>query len=65
VKADAVFLAPPWGSEENAYRSKFSVLEIEPDIREILKGSANCSSRIMLYLPRNVTFEEIAKLIYE
>ena len=64
LQADAVFIAPPWGSEENSKLDNFDIFDLMPDIEQAVRASVKISSRLLIYLPRNVSYEQIAYLIY-
>ena len=65
-KVDYVFLSPPWGGPEYKNDNVYSLKKwITPDIDIIIEKSIKISKNIILYLPRNTDFEELANIIYK
>lgn len=63
---DYVFLSPPWGGPECKNETIYSLKKwITPDIDKIIEKSFKISKNIILYLPRNTDFEELANIIYK
>ncbi|XP_047993617.1 trimethylguanosine synthase-like [Leguminivora glycinivorella] len=67
LKADAVFLSPPWGgpsySESNEYDIE-TMLEPKP-ASALLSAARTVSSNVALYLPRNTRTDQILSLAKE
>ncbi|XP_060133788.1 trimethylguanosine synthase isoform X1 [Zootoca vivipara] len=63
LKADVVFLSPPWGGPEYAAAEIFDVQTmISPDGFEIFKLSQKITSKIVYFLPRNANIDQVASL---
>ncbi|XP_048363938.1 trimethylguanosine synthase isoform X2 [Sphaerodactylus townsendi] len=63
LKADVVFLSPPWGGPEYATAEIFDVQTmISPNGYEIFKLSQKITSNIVYFLPRNADIDQIASL---
>jgi trimethylguanosine synthase len=62
LKADTVFLDPPWGGTDYNKAEKFSLSDFEPDGREILDLSFSLTPSVVLRLPKNFNMNELDKL---
>ncbi|XP_020668629.3 trimethylguanosine synthase [Pogona vitticeps] len=63
LKADVVFLSPPWGGPEYATAEVFDVQTmISPDGFEIFKVSQRITNNIVYFLPRNADVDQVASL---
>ncbi|XP_066480358.1 trimethylguanosine synthase isoform X2 [Tiliqua scincoides] len=63
LKADVVFLSPPWGGPEYATAEIFDVKTmISPDGFEIFKLSQKITNNIVYFLPRNADIDQVASL---
>ncbi|XP_077208505.1 trimethylguanosine synthase [Paroedura picta] len=63
LKADVVFLSPPWGGPEYATAEIFDVQTmISPNGYEIFKLSQMITNNIVYFLPRNADIDQIASL---
>nr|XP_056710190.1 trimethylguanosine synthase [Euleptes europaea] len=63
LKADVVFLSPPWGGPEYATAEIFDVQTmISPNGYEIFKVSRKITNNIVYFLPRNADIDQIASL---
>ncbi|XP_061454974.1 trimethylguanosine synthase isoform X2 [Rhineura floridana] len=63
LKADVVFLSPPWGGPEYATAEIFDVQTmISPDGFEIFKLSQKITNNIVYFLPRNADIDQVASL---
>uniref|UniRef100_A0A8D0BUD5 Trimethylguanosine synthase n=1 Tax=Salvator merianae TaxID=96440 RepID=A0A8D0BUD5_SALMN len=63
LKADVVFLSPPWGGPEYATAEIFDIRTmISPDGFEIFKLSQKITKNIVYFLPRNADIDQVASL---
>ena len=63
LKADAVFLSPPWGGPAYSDAKVFDVKTmIVPDGEEIFKVANKISKNVAYFLPRNVDIEQVVRL---
>eukprot|EP00112_Aurelia_sp_Birch-Aquarium-sp1_P008011 Seg1876.2 transcript_id=Seg1876.2/GoldUCD/mRNA.D3Y31 product="Trimethylguanosine synthase" protein_id=Seg1876.2/GoldUCD/D3Y31 len=63
LKADAVFLSPPWGGPAYSDAKVFDIKKmIVPDGEEIFKVAEKVSKNVAYFLPRNVDIEQVVRL---
>ena len=63
LRADVVFLSPPWGGPEYSKVAKFSVKHgMRPDGHRIFDAARQITCNVVYYLPRNVDTDELAQL---
>ncbi|XP_066513342.1 trimethylguanosine synthase-like isoform X1 [Hoplias malabaricus] len=63
LRADVVFLSPPWGGPEYLSAEVFDIKSMmSPDGYEIFRLSKMISNNIVYFLPRNADMEQIASL---
>ncbi|XP_053101931.1 trimethylguanosine synthase isoform X2 [Hemicordylus capensis] len=63
LKADVVFLSPPWGGPEYATAEIFDIQTmISPNGFEIFKLSQNITKSVVYFLPRNADIDQVASL---
>ncbi|XP_062986812.1 trimethylguanosine synthase [Elgaria multicarinata webbii] len=63
LKADVVFLSPPWGGPKYATAETFDVQTmISPDGFEIFTLSQKITNNIVYFLPRNADIDQVASL---
>ncbi|XP_041101903.1 trimethylguanosine synthase [Polyodon spathula] len=63
LKADAVFLSPPWGGPDYLSAEVFNIKTMmTPDGFEIFRLSKMITENIIYFLPRNADFDQIASL---
>lgn len=63
IKADAVFLSPPWGGPNYLKQSVYTLDMMSPDCRDVFQVTkANISSNIGILLPRNVCVSQLEEL---
>jgi len=63
IKADYIFLSPPWGGTEYKNSEVYSIKKfMYPDITEIVRVSLNVADNNIFFLPRNLDLDEL--LIY-
>jgi hypothetical protein len=66
VKADYIFLSPPWGGVAYKNSDVYSIKELmTPDISEIIKVSKKIVKYIMFYVPRTLKLDELFGIISE
>ena len=66
VKADYIFLSPPWGGIQYKNTDVYSIKEsMTPDISEIIKVSLKIVDYIMFYVPRTLMLKELFEIISE
>ena len=60
IKADYIFLSPPWGGTGYKKDEIYSIKKsMEPDITEIIRVSLNVADNILFFLPRNLDLLEL------
>ena len=60
IKADYIFLSPPWGGTEYKNSEIYSIKKfMHPDITEIVRVSMNVADNILFFLPRNLDLDEL------
>ena len=60
IKADYIFLSPPWGGTEYKDSKVYSIKKfMYPDISKILRVSLNIADNILFFLPRNLDLDEL------
>ncbi|XP_061304448.1 trimethylguanosine synthase isoform X1 [Pezoporus flaviventris] len=63
LKADVVFLSPPWGGPDYATAEIFNIKTmICPDGFEIFRLSKKITNNIVYFLPRNADIDQVASL---
>ena len=63
IKADYIFLSPPWGGTEYKKSEIYSIKKfMYPDITEIIRVSLNVADNILFFLPRNLDLDELFDL---
>ncbi|XP_062424202.1 trimethylguanosine synthase [Rhea pennata] len=63
IKADVVFLSPPWGGPDYATAEIFDIQTmICPDGFEIFRLSKKITNNIVYFLPRNADIDQVASL---
>ena len=66
VKADYIFLSPPWGGVAYKKSDIYSIKDsMTPDISEIIKVSLKIVKYIMFYVPRTLKLDELFGIISE
>ena len=60
VKADAVFLDPPWGGPGYIQKRKFQLADFTPDGFDLLAIALSHFSCVALRVPRNFDFSELS-----
>lgn len=63
LRADVVFLAPPWGGPEYLREDVYSLTNITPDCDKMMTAARLISENIALFLPRNVNVDEVIELV--
>jgi trimethylguanosine synthase len=59
LRADTVFLDPPWGGTDYYKAEKFHLSDFEPDGRALLELSFSLAPSVVLRLPRNFAMDEL------
>ena len=63
IKADYIFLSPPWGGTEYKNSNVYSIKKfMYPDITDIIRVSLNVANNILFFLPRNLDLDELFDL---
>ncbi|XP_007937696.2 trimethylguanosine synthase [Orycteropus afer afer] len=63
LKADVVFLSPPWGGPDYATAETFDIRTMmSPDGFEIFRLSQKITNNIIYFLPRNADIDQVASL---
>eukprot|EP01119_Soliformovum_irregulare_P018593 TRINITY_DN5737_c0_g1_i2.p1 TRINITY_DN5737_c0_g1~~TRINITY_DN5737_c0_g1_i2.p1 ORF type:complete len:232 (-),score=50.83 TRINITY_DN5737_c0_g1_i2:52-747(-) len=62
IKADGVFLSPPWGGPEYNSRKVFDIQKMTPNGYDIFEAASKISSHIAYYLPRMSEHKQLAEL---
>ncbi|XP_068956047.1 trimethylguanosine synthase [Petaurus breviceps papuanus] len=63
LKADVVFLSPPWGGPDYATAETFDIRTMmSPDGFEIFRLSRMITNNIVYFLPRNADIDQVASL---
>ena len=63
IKADYIFLSPPWGGTEYKNSEIYSIKKfMYPDITEIIRISLSIANNILFFLPRNLDLDELFDL---
>lgn len=65
LRADAVFLSPPWGGPEYARLPRYDLQRMRPDGRELFRRALMISPNIAFYVPRNVNRAQLLALARE
>ncbi|CAL9135837.1 unnamed protein product [Musa acuminata var. zebrina] len=64
LKGDSVFLSPPWGGPDYAKVQTYDIRSmLKPhDGYHLFKIASRIASKVVIYLPRNVDFNQLAEL---
>ncbi|GFR14136.1 trimethylguanosine synthase [Trichonephila clavata] len=65
LKADVVFLSPPWGGPTYLKDKEYDISKIQPDIYETFEVSRKISDNIALFVPRNTVINQLVQLAGE
>lgn len=66
IKADYVFLSPPWGGLKYKDSEYYSIREMmTPNIVSILKVCFSIAKKVVFYFPRTTLLEELFDVISE
>eukprot|EP00116_Pleurobrachia_bachei_P002686 sb/3462948/ len=63
LRADVVFLSPPWGGPEYLREDVYSLSNLTPDCDKMMSAAMQISENIALFLPRNVSVDEVIELV--
>lgn len=67
LKADVVFISPPWGGPELMNLEDYKLSDIMPHNgggEHILYMARQITSNIALYLPKNINIFDVKRIIY-
>ena len=59
LKADVVFLSPPWGGPKYLETSTFDLTNMEPNGYSIYRAAREISSNLAYFLPRNTNVDQV------
>ncbi|XP_035210944.1 trimethylguanosine synthase-like isoform X2 [Stegodyphus dumicola] len=62
LKADVVFLSPPWGGPEYLNEQEYDISRIEPDIYKTIEAAQKITKNVALFVPRNTIVNQLARL---
>ncbi|KAH9612670.1 hypothetical protein KSS87_016137 [Heliosperma pusillum] len=63
LKADSVFLSPPWGGPDYVKVKRYSIQMLQPYDGQLLFDTFKVTAQmIIMFLPKNVDIEELAEL---
>jgi len=62
LRADAIFLAPPWGGPLYHYSAYYDLNDTLPSTPDILKAAGTITQNIILYMPRHVRVEQLTRM---
>ena len=62
LKADCVFLSPPWGGPEYLRQNIYSLSHMSPPGKDIFDVACQITDNIAFFLPRNVDADEVISL---
>ncbi|XP_071037645.1 trimethylguanosine synthase isoform X2 [Parasteatoda tepidariorum] len=62
LKADVVFLSPPWGGPKYLQSKEFDINRIEPDIYKTFEASKKITHNIALFVPRTTVVNQLVQL---
>ncbi len=62
---EVVFVSPPWGGVLYAQRPVYDFGVMKPAFHEVLRKALSLSDNVVLFLPRNVSIEQLSKLLLD
>jgi len=62
LKADVVFLSPPWGGPDYSAASTFHLEEITPNGFDIFEAARKISTNLAYFLPKNSNIDQLVEL---
>eukprot|EP00042_Codosiga_hollandica_P046907 m.501413 g.501413 ORF g.501413 m.501413 type:complete len:886 (-) comp57329_c0_seq88:156-2813(-) len=62
LKADVVFLSPPWGGPSYTNKRVFDLSTMNPSGRNIFNAAKTISQNLVLFLPKNTDVEQLVDL---
>ncbi|XP_055938794.1 trimethylguanosine synthase-like isoform X2 [Argiope bruennichi] len=65
LKADVVFLSPPWGGPGYLQDSEYDISKIEPDIYKTFEAAKQITNNVALFVPRNTVINQLVQLAGE
>lgn len=65
IKAEAVFIAPPWGGPDYSQKDKFSLEDFSPSGKKILDLAFAHFSKVVFQIPKNFDLSELEQYEHE
>jgi len=65
LKADVVFLSPPWGGPNYNDKEQYDLNQMTPNCYEIFKNARVICPNIAFFLPRNVNLDQVREMAEE
>ncbi len=62
IKADTIFLDPPWGGTDYLKINEFKLSNFEPDGKSLLDLSFSITNSVAMRLPKNFVLDELNRL---
>ncbi|XP_065340822.1 trimethylguanosine synthase-like isoform X2 [Cloeon dipterum] len=63
LKADAIFLSPPWGGPDYTQKQVFNLEDLScVDAKEMFKVAKTVSENVIMYMPRNTNRKQLMSL---
>ncbi|KAI9554882.1 hypothetical protein GHT06_020159 [Daphnia sinensis] len=62
LKADVVFLSPPWGGPKYLEAPQFNLEDMQPNGFEIFKAARKITPNLAYFLPRNTNVDQVIEL---
>ena len=62
LKADVVFLSPPWGGPEYLDKDVYNLNEMSPSAAELRDACRSITGNLVMYLPRNTDVTQMIEL---
>jgi len=60
LRADAIFLDPPWGGPDYSKQAKFHLKDFSPDGTTLLELSLDRATQVIIRIPRNFEMSELS-----
>jgi trimethylguanosine synthase len=62
LKADAVFLSPPWGGPSYLYQKEYDIHEMPIDGQKLFEMAKQITNNIVYFVPRNIIHDQFIRL---
>jgi trimethylguanosine synthase len=62
LRADAVFLSPPWGGPSYLYQDQYDIHEMPIDGKQLFEISSQITDNIVYFVPRNIIHDQFIEL---